>query len=205
MAMISDRVVWEDDFLGDTIDEKYHCSFANGGNARITGNENLLGGWLEIYATPSAGSVARLRFGTDLDDDGKHHLQFSAAKQAKCEGLVMLNHANKGEATFGFVGKDDPDNVLGAALWRSGEWLLQTCANGQSTVVRTHTGGGNGVQRLRIETYPEAAGLWINDVLVCFSTTNIPTVGAPFEIQVWGDQGHPTTMWIDAIRIEQRR
>lgn len=219
-AIDRETVSWDDDFLGDEIDARYHASTALGGYVSISSDEDLRGGWLKLTTAGQEGSAARLRLGTDEDDDGKHHLQWWTTQNASAEGLVRLNGAIYGQATFGLVGKNDPHNVLGAALWRPAgtyapfgrqpaQWWFQVAANNRHSIVPTRYAPERPTW-IRIETGPTASKLWMDGVLRAAVADNIPEAGGVFEFQVWSDRTKdgtfwPTTMWVDCVSIWQTR
>lgn len=124
------------------------------------------------------------------------------------------------QATCGFVGKNDPDKVLGAVLWRPAFYSqqfghqplqvwFQAAKNKDSTVVPTGFCGTVPVW-MRIETSSGSSRLIIDDDVKAEISANIPIVGAPFDLQIWSDPmpggGYwGTTTCVDCLSVGQDR
>jgi hypothetical protein len=219
--MITDRVLWQDDFLGHDLDPRYITSVVGAGAVRLrpTGTEGVdspgpFGGLLQLVAPSPSEAVARCRLGADPPDDDwpTQIVPFNGAKKAIAETRCFVS-GSLGDfwATIGFAGFDDPNNILGVLYCNGLGWFLQTAAGGVTTNVAV-TGFNPDPYtffKARIETSQTRVRLFIDDVLRATSTTNIPySVGAPFEFQLWNvnDGGWSSVeLAADYLKIEQER
>lgn len=199
------RVSFTDDFLGVAFDARWNFVPAGTGKRRL---EPLVGGWLKLYTGTAAGT-ARMRIGEEPGNSLFNVPNWCACRSAVAEAVVFLNTLTGAQATIGFTGINDPQNVGGALLYNplaNDSWVLQTVADGQITNTDTnwtHTAGWT--FRARIETSPTEVRAYINGVLVATNTTNIPQGGQTYELQLWNITPFAAGMWVDAVGIEQDR
>ncbi len=207
----TDTVTWMDDFLGIKYDQRYHASVAHGGDVKIASNPSI-GGWLALVTDNTPESVARFRLGEDPKVSPYDAMPFSAGKNASGKARINVNMGQSIELTVGFVGRDDPDNVI-AALYRPDEgWILQAKKNrgiDKDRVVANfwHVPGRTFV--LEIRTTPNEAFLLI-DGRIMAKTTIVTDSPLAWEFQIWNRPDSPThwsspALWVDYLRIEQDR
>lgn len=209
-----DTVTWMDDFLGIKYDQRYHASVAHGGEVKIASNPSI-GGWLALVTDNTPESVARFRLGEDPKVSPYDAMPFSAGKNVSGKARIVVNTDQSIELTVGFVGRNDPYNVI-AALYRPDDgWGLQArkaSKNGPSErdwVVANfrHVPGRAFVVEVRVT--PNEAFLLIDGRVMAKSTivTDSPLA---WEFQIWNRPDSPThwsspALWVDYLRIEQDR
>lgn len=178
------------DFLGDEMPPEWHASTV--GNGIVRASPNLpIGGALEL-AGWGVESVARARLGEDIDDSPVHAPNFSIAKCASFEARISINSADGLDATIGFTGERDPDNVGGAFLYRgeTQQMFFQVVREGVGEAIPIAVIPTIGPYMvLRVKTAPSVVVAYIDNNKVCEITDNIPAhIGMPFEFQVWNRQ-----------------
>ena len=205
----TDTVTWMDDFLGIKYDQRYHASVAHGGDVKIASNPSI-GGWLALVTDHTPASLARFRLGEDPKVSPYDAMPFSAGKNVSGKARIKVNMDQSIELTVGFVGRNDPDNVI-AALYRPDVgWFLQASKNGVfDNVVANfrHVPGRTFV--LEIRATPNDAFLLI-DGLIMAKSTNVTDSPLGWEFQIWNRPDSPThwsspVLWVDYLRIEQDR
>jgi hypothetical protein len=207
-------VIWEDDFLGFRIDPRYSQNTSGTGyidTATFTGSA------VRLYTLSHGAGLARLRFGEDSGNSSYDVRNWLPSKNILFETRVSFNSNTNMQATVGFVGLNDPDNVLAAILdtQANPQWIFQA---------RSHTGGHQyGVNvptgflhapgewiDFTIVTEGGEAFLFINEVLVAsVQYPEIPDSDLTPEFQIWnrlsGNQWTQITMWVDWFYVHQKR
>ena len=211
----TDTVTWMDDFLGIKYDQRYHASVAHGGDVKIASNPSI-GGWLALVTDNTPESLARFRLGEDPKVSPYDAMPFSAGKNVSGKARIRVNTDQSIELTVGFVGRNDPDNVITALYRHEFGWLLHARRNGVSDNVMAnfwHVPGRAFVVEIRAT--PNKAFLLI-DGRIMAKSTNVTDSPLAWEFQIWNRPVSPThwyspthwsspALWVDYLRIEQDR
>ena len=213
------KACWSDDFIGIAVDPRYHISCAPGGLVKPSASPSI-GGWLHMACNPVGGAAARIRIGDDPKVSPYDAMPFSASKNVIAKARLKINMAVEGSAplaqvTVGFVGRNDPDNVIAALFGNPAApenvWSVQTRKGGNGINSQSsfrHTPGAT--FEIELRTTPASATMLINGAPVVATDQFITDSVLAFEFQLWnkpiaaGGYSSPA-MWIDYLHIEQGR
>lgn len=211
------KVSWFDDFLGMEISNAYALSLAGTGNAVINQHSSV-GGIVALYALSSDKGAARMRLGEDIGNSFFDVRNFLATKNLKYRSRVFLNRTDDIQATIGFTGLNDPDNVLALiykSSWNNQTWVFQTIRdkNRLDTPINfLHKPGERFTVRIEVEWgETPIARVFINDEeKAAVQGDTIPNTALCAEYQVWNvqsDEGtwSQPTLYVDYLSITQDR
>lgn len=162
--------------------------------------------------------LSRLRLGEDPKPGNVRDVRnFLASKNIVYQTRVLFNTVDHLQATIGFIGFHDPDNVIAAILNspERGEWLFEVKNNKKGKVIPTgfiHTPGE--WHEYRVATAAGAsisASLFIDGKQVAtVSGPSVPKDGLATEFQIWnkeiqtGAWSQPE-MYVDYLYVRQDR
>jgi hypothetical protein len=217
-AQTEPQVNWFDDFLGVALHPGYAISLAGTGVVRISDAPSV-GGVVLLGVMGTAPGAARLRLGEDPVTGAQNALNFSAKKNLVYRTRVFLNRNTDLQATIGFVGYHDPENVLALVIGaKEGgpNWEFQVVNGGKG--VQTPTGflhePGRWFTVKIVTEWGEVPSvrLYINDSaepLVTVKGQSVPGDGLCPEFQVWNkklDSGYSQpSLYIDYLSVTQDR
>jgi hypothetical protein len=203
-----DTVIWHDEFLGGNIRQEYEVSLVKDGFVGPSSSP-AVGGWMEMSAGGT--SVARVRLGEEPGSSHHNLLQWSVEKNLRARARIRLNRITNIMVTVGFVGENDPDNVL-AAVYRGDQfgWILETINEKRFT--NKATGWAHAPDQtfiVEIRANLEGAALYIDGAEVARSNENITRKPLAWEFQLWDvekeEGGSDAKMYVDYLTISQDR
>jgi hypothetical protein len=147
------KAKFEDDFFGAALNPAYLKRVAAGGAVELITVDTIGNGLLRLTsASPSQQSTSRLHHGGVQSNDGVDLRGWNMRKNIDFGCRFFVNGSTFFQATIGFTGSDDPDNVLAAYINTDNNpaWLFQAR--------RKHA--GIQYNQLVVSSYTPVAGAW---------------------------------------------
>lgn len=163
---------WRDDFLGDAVHEQYTLLVNAGGAGALM--DNVHGGFYQLSVPNAAGAYARLFLGDGAA--GFSTIGMAAGQATIMIGKVGLDTLGTAQGVMGAL-EAGTNNLCycGYVSSLSANWLIYSRDNagGASWTASTIAVDTN-FHWLRFEINPTILRLYVDSVLVCTHTTNLP-------------------------------
>lgn len=211
-----------DDFLGTGLNEQWSVVEPQiGGGLRISESPSV-NGWVCLEVTGEDDHPVRLRLGEGSDDGPSSVKNFHTKSPVIAETRVFIDTPSPTEfpeATVGFIGVNDPDNIPGALLIRPQGLYLETAAVGSygdgegssrdssnSEVSRARFFPQSGIPfTIRIEAKESSTALVINGEEQAVNELGVSAQPALFEFQLWSKDKNPYRLCADYLSLQGER
>lgn len=192
---VRQRVVFFDDFLGDTIKiPPWNRTVAVNGWSGILANG--LGGIMDLWTGATINGSCRMQFGS--------RLQLVAAKKPLFQARAALKHLTQVTCFMGISTMDNNIVFIYSQGAEAGFWWARTMAGGVKTETKLMVADTD-FHHFKIEVESSVVRFYVDDSLVATHKENIPVTQLDPELYVKTLEDADKHLYVDYIYLEQRR